>query len=143
MKKLLFILTLFFSTTVACFAQETDEPAEDKGGKLQERMQEYIQKRLNMTKAESEKFAPIFLRYMTELRKTHREFKTDRPMLQLKVAELRVKFRDEFKPVFGEQRANDIFKGQLDFTNKLREEVKERIQNKRQGGGIRRTKSML
>lgn len=144
MKKLLFILTLIISTSLACFAQDDDDAANDRMGKLQEKMQQYIQKRLNMSKDESEKFTPIFIRYITELRKTHRDFKTDRPMLQLKIAELRVKFRDEFKPVFGEQRANRIFQHQKEFEIKVIEEIRERrLQNKQQGGGGKRTRALF
>ena len=139
MKKLLFILSLFISTSVVCFAQD-DDATEDRTGKLQERMQQYIQKRLNMSKSESEKFAPIFLRYISELRKTHREFKTDRPMLQLKIAELRVKFRDEFRPVIGEQRANKIFQHQKEFEDKILQEIIERKLNR---GGGRRTRALF
>ncbi len=140
MKKFLLILSLFLSTGLFSFAQE-DEASDERMGKLQEKMQQYIQKRLNMTKAESEKFTPMFLRYISELRKTHREFKADRPMLQLKIAEVRVKFRDELRPVFGEQRANRIFIHQKEFEDKVRQEIIERrIQNRQ---GPRRTRIMV
>jgi len=139
MKRFLLILTLFISTTLVAFAQD-DEP-EDRMGKLQEKMQQYIQKRLNMSKSESEKFSPIFLRYIVELRKTHRENKADRPMLQLKVAELRIRFRDEFRQVVDEQRANKVFQHQKEFEDKIRQEILERRMNK--PGGTRRNKALL
>lgn len=132
MKKFLFILIVLFSAGLSSFAQE-DEATDERIGKLQEKMQQYIQKRLSMTKAESEKFTPIYLRYISELRKTHREYKTDRPMLQLKIAEVRVKFRDEFRPVFGEQRANRIFIHQKEFEDKIRQEIMDRRMQNRQG----------
>ena len=101
----------------------------DEGGaanKLQERMALYNQKRLGLTRAESQKFSPVFLRYIVELRKTHRDNRTDKPMLQLKVAELRVRFRNEFKQIMDEQRANKVYEYQREFENKVREEIKER-----------------
>jgi hypothetical protein len=59
MKKILLILSLLFFG-FAAFAQD-DNSNDDRGGKLQQRMQEYIQKRLNLSKGEAEKFSPVFL----------------------------------------------------------------------------------
>jgi hypothetical protein len=139
MKKYLLISFLSLFTAFTCLGQDDD--AENRGGKLLERMQQYIQKRLNMTKPEAEKFSPIFLRYITELRRTHREHKVDRPVLQLKIAELRVRFRNEFRQVMDEQRANRVFQHQKEFEVKIQEEIQQRQQN-RQGGG-RRTRATL
>ena len=142
MKKLLTILSFVLLATVKSFAQEGDEPPPppppEQAGKLQQRMTEYIQKRLSMTDGEVKKFRPVFLRYLLQLRKTHQEFKGDRPLLQLKIAELRVKARDEFKEVLNEQRANQVFEIQRDFEIKVREELKNRRMERRGGGGMRR-----
>lgn len=131
MKRFLLILSLFFFTGFSLHAQ--DEEADQRMGKLQEKMQLYIQKRLNMSQSESERFSPIFLRYISELRRTHRENNLDRPMLQLKVAELRVRYRDEFRKVIDEQRANRVFQHQKEFENKIIQEIKERKMQNRQG----------
>jgi nitrate reductase assembly molybdenum cofactor insertion protein NarJ len=139
MKKHLLILFVILFTSFTGFAQ--DEVAEDKGGKLLERMQLYIQKKLDLTKDEAEKFSPIFLRYISELRRTHREFKTDRPMLQLKIAEVRVKFRDQFKPIINEQRANRVFQHQKEFEDKIRDAIIEKRLENRQG--MRRNRALL
>lgn len=138
MKKYLLIFFVSLFTSFTGFAQE-DEP-EDKGGKLLERMQLYIQKKLAMTKDEAERFSPVFLRYISELRKTHREFRTDRPMLQLKIAEVRVRFRDQFKPIINEQRANRVFEHQRDFEEKVRQIIIEKQSERR---GLRRNRAML
>lgn len=141
MKKYLLILTLFLSTGLAAFSQ--DDEADDRMGKLQEKMQQYIQKRLSMTKDEAQKFSPLFLRYISELRRTHREFKIDRPMLQLKIAELRVRFRNEFRQVIDEQRANKVFQHQKEFEDKIRQEILERRQQNRPGGVGKRNRAMM
>lgn len=140
MKKYLLILTLFFTTGFAALAQ--DDEADDRIGKLQEKMQQYIQKRLSLSKAEAQKFSPIFLRYISELRKTHREHKIDPPMRQLKVAELRIRFRDEFRQVMDEQRANKVFQHQREFEDKIRQEILERRQQNKPGG-VRRTRALI
>jgi hypothetical protein len=135
MKKYLLILFISLSSSFAVFAQD-DDGATERGGQLLERMQQYIQKRLNMTKSEAERFSPVFLRYVSELRRTHREFRGDKPVLQLRVAEVRVRFRNEFRQVVDEQRANRVFQHQKEFEDIIRNEIKERkIQNRRGPGG--------
>jgi hypothetical protein len=138
MKRYLLILTLFFLTAFAAFAQEGDN--DDRGNKLQEKMRDYIQKKLNLTKNEAERFSPVFIRYIVELRRTHNEYLGDKPMRQLKVAELRVRFRNEFKQIVDEQRANKVYDYQREFEIKIKEE----IQNRRlENQPIRRNRSLL
>lgn len=123
MKKIILILLLFTFTGISVYAQENND---DRGGKLQQRMREYVQKRLNLSRNEAEKFSPVFLRYITDLRKTHRENNTDKPLLQLKVAELRLQYRNEFRQILDEQRANKVFDCQREFENKIIDEMKNR-----------------
>ena len=125
MKKFLYIVGLFLVTGFSVQAQDNDNQ-DEKLGRLQERMREYIQRKLAMSKGESEKFSPIFLRYIIDLRRTHRDFKTDRPMLQLKIAELRIKYRTEFRQVVDEQRANKVFEYQREFEQKVIREFQDR-----------------
>lgn len=141
MKRILFIAFVALFTAFSGHAQVDDQP-DDRGGKLLLRMQEYIQKRLNMTAGEAERFSPIFLRYITDLRRTHRDFKMDRPVLQLKIAELRVRYRDEWRQILNEQRANRVFDVQREFEDRIRQEIMDRRQQGR-GGGLRRNRLML
>lgn len=132
MKKHLRLLVFSLLASFAVMAQDANDDAQ-QGGKLMERMQQYIQNRLHLSKPESEKFNPIFFRYVTELRKTHKENKADKLLLQSRIAEVRLKFRNEFRQVMDEQRANRIFKHQGEFEDLVRKEILERRQN-RQGG---------
>lgn len=120
MKKYLLILSLFVLTGITAFAQDEND---DRRGKLQERMREYIQKKLNLTKNESERFSPIFMRYITEFRRTHKENINDRPVLQLKIAELRIRYRNEFRQIMDEQRANKVYDYERDFREKVKSEL--------------------
>ncbi len=140
MKKYLVILCLFLLAGFTVLAQDDDGNDDDRGGKLQQRMKEYVQKRLNLSKAEAEKFSPIFIRYIVELRRTHRENKADKPVLQLRVAEVRVKFRNQFREVMDEQRANRVFEYQKEFENKVIGELKERGRESRP---LRRNKVVM
>lgn len=128
MKKILYIL-IFSCFTQIGFSQEDENGA----ARIREKMVEYIQDRLNLSKAEAERFQPIFLDYFRELRRTNQEFKGDRLVLQQKVVELRLRFRDHFKPVIGEKRSNDVFVLERDFVNKVKEVREERLDNRRDG----------
>jgi hypothetical protein len=71
------------------------------------------------------------------LRRTHRDNRTDKPVLQLRVAELRVKFRNEFRQVVDEQRANRVFQHQKEFEDIIRKEIQDRRMQNRRGPGSR------
>lgn len=143
MKKTILILFFSFASSFALFAQDAPDDAQ-QGGKLMERMQQYIQTKLNLSKGESEKFSPIFLRYISESRHTLRQFKDDVPMRQLKIAELRVRFRDQFKQVLDEKRANRVFEHEKEFVRIVQDEIKLRALERRRGGGrIRDLKQSL
>ncbi len=130
MKRYLLILILSLFTALTGFAQ-VDDGDDEGASKLQERMKVYIQKRLNLSRAEAQRFSPVFVRYILELRRTHREYKIDKPVRDLKVAEVRVRFRDEFRQIMDEQRANKVYIFQREFELKVIEEIKQRQQENR------------
>ncbi len=121
MKKFIYILFLFLATQPV-FAQDS-QPG---GAKVREKMVEYIQTRLGLDKAEAERFQPVFFEYIKDLRKTNQEFKGDRLVLQQKVVELRLRYREQFKPIVGEKRSNDVFTYEHEFVEKARNVLKER-----------------
>jgi hypothetical protein len=138
MKRILFILGFFLTITTAVFAQDVEQP----GDRIQERMSEYIQKRLNLSKSEAERFSPVFLNYFKELRHTNQQYRGDRLVLQQKVVDLKLRYRDQFKPIMGEKRSNDVFNYERDFVEELKRLRQDRMQNKfekapgRRGGGL-------
>ena len=128
MKKILYILVFVFSLSSISFAQD-----DDPGGKLREKMVEYIQNKLSLSKAEAEKFQPIFLDYLRDMRSTKQQFKGDKLILQQKVVDLRIRYRDQFKPIIGEARSNAVFQHEREFVEKALRERDERIQNRLDG----------
>ncbi|ANE52247.1 hypothetical protein [Flavisolibacter tropicus] len=138
MKRILYILGFFLTFTTAVFAQDAEQP----GDRIQERMNEYIQKRLNLSKSEAERFSPVFLNYFKELRQTNQQYRGDRLVLQQKIVDLRLRYRDQFKPIMGEKRSNDVFNYEHDFVEELKRLRQDRMQNKfdkapgRRGGGL-------
>lgn len=125
MKKFIYILCISFFCYSGVAAQD-----DDRGGKIRERMTEYVQKRLGLSKAEAERFGPVFLDYFNELRKTNQQYRGDRLILQQKVIDLRLRYRDQFKPIIGDKRSNDVFVYEREFVNEVKELRQERLQNR-------------
>jgi hypothetical protein len=111
----------------ASFAQ--DDEARN-GEKIRERMREYIQKRLDLSNSEADRFTPVFLNYFNELRQTNQAYKGDRLVLQQKIIDLRIRYRGQFKPIMGEKRSNDVFKYEHDFVNEVKQLRQDRLQNR-------------
>ena len=127
MKRILYILGFLIFTATTSIAQND----EGQGSKIRERMTEYIQKRLSLSKPEAEKFGPVFLDYFNQLRKTNQEYKGDRLVLQQKIVELRLNYRNQFKTIVGERKSNDVFVYERDFINEIKEIRNERSQNRK------------
>ena len=89
-----------------------------------------------LNKAEKDKFHPAFMEYVKELRKTNMENRDDRLVMQQKIVDLRLRYRESFKAMMGEKKANDVFIYEREFMRELMELRKERI---RKGGGKRKT----
>lgn len=135
MKKIIYLLVFAFSLTSVSFAQDDDGP----GGKLREKMVEYIQNKLGLSKTEAEKFQPVFLDYLKDMRSTKQQFKGDRLILQQKIIDLRIRYRDQFKPIIGEQRSNDVFQHEREFVEQAIKERDDRLQNRLDGRANKKT----
>jgi hypothetical protein len=133
MKKLLYILFFLF-TIKTSFAQDDQAGA----GRLKEKMVEYIQNKLGLNKSEAERFQPMFMDYLRQLSNTKQDFKNDRLVLQQKVVEVRLRFRDQVKPIIGEKRSNDVFTYEREFVEKVRDVRNERLQERNDGRANKR-----
>ncbi len=140
MKKILYFLSCLLLLNFAAIAQDDDG---DQGGKLREKMTSYIQTKLGLSKGEAERFSPLFLDYFKELRKTNRDFRGDRLVLQQKIVELRLRYRDQFKPIIGEKRSNEVFTHERDFIKEVQEIRNDRLQNHPEGRANKRVKEGL
>ena len=130
MKKILYLLGFLFFMATASFAQDEETP----GSAIRERMTEYIQKRMGLSKVEADKFGPVFLDYFNELRKTNQDYKGDKLVLQQKVVELKLNYRNQFKTIVGDKKSNDVFLYEREFINEIKAIRNERSQNKGGGG---------
>jgi len=125
MKRFLLILSLLFVTVSCLLAQEDDDNAGNE--KIRDKMNEYIQKRLNLSDDETKKFSPVFLRYFKEWRQTIKDNRGDKLILQQKVVDLRLRYRTQFREIIGEKRGNQVFSHQEKFIQELRGLRKDRL----------------
>jgi hypothetical protein len=137
MKKILYLLSFFIVLSASALAQD------DEGGKIPDRMREYLQKRLNLSKSEADRFGPVFLNYYNDLKKTNQEFQGDRLMKQQKMVDLKLRYREQFKNIMGEKRSNDVFQYEHDFVDEAKRLQLERQQNRNEGRPGKRIKGQL
>lgn len=128
MKKLFYIFVFLFSLTGVSHAQDlTDNTGV---GRIREKLIQYVEQKLALSKEETSRFEPVYINYLRELRNTNQQYKGDRLVLQDKVVELRLRYRDEFKPIIGEKRSNDVFVHEREFVKQAREEMQTRLQGR-------------
>ena len=125
MKRFLLILSLLFVTGSYLFAQDDND--NDGNEKIRDKMNEYIQKRLNLSDGEAKKFTPVFLKYFKEWRQTIKDNRGDRLILQQKVVDLRLRYRTQFREIIGEKRGNQVFSHQENFIKELRDIRRDRL----------------
>ena len=125
MKRFLFILSFVCVGSARLFAQDDDGDKNDNQ-KIRDKMNEFIQRRLDLTKEEANKFTPVFLRYFREWRQTKSENRGDRLIMQQKIVDLRLRYRTEFRGIIGERRGDQVFKYQEDFIKGVKDQLNER-----------------
>lgn len=129
MKHFLLIVSLLFVTGIPLLAQEEED---DRSDNIRDKMNEYIQRRLDLSKDEAAKFSPVFLEYFREWRRTLRENrldKGDKLELQKKIIDLRIRYRVRFREILGEQRGNQVFGHQEAFIREVKHLRQERLGN--------------
>ena len=130
---------LFFSGLTAYTQQDEDDKG---GGKIRDRMVEYIQDRLGLSRNESEKFTPVFLRYFQEFRQIRQQNREDKLILQQKVIDLRIRYRDQFRQIMDIPRANKVFIYEDEFRQKARQ-ILETRKDRLGGKPFQRNRSLL
>lgn len=128
MKKILYIFSFIMFSWMSASAQDDSNEQNDR---IREKMKEFIQKRLRLTKAETDKFSPVFIRYFNEWRQALKNREgIPRLDLQQRIVELRIRYRNEFREIVGERRSNQVYENQEIFIEGLRNNRAERIKTK-------------
>jgi len=125
MKKFLLILTL---TLLAGFSSKAQG---DDNDKIRDKMREFIQRRLSLSRNEAERFTPVFIRYFREWKQTLQETRGDVLIRQQKIVDLRIRYRTEFRDIVGEKKSNDVYKQQDIFVREITEMREEQIKARR------------
>ena len=125
MKRFLLILSLSFITSTSLFAQDDDNDGGNE--KIRDKMNEYIQKRLNLSDDEAKKFSPVFLNYFKEWRQTIKDNRGDKLILQQKIVDLRLRYRVQFREIVGEKKGNQVFNQQDNFIRELKDLRRDRL----------------
>ena len=136
MKNIFLILTLVLITGFSVSAQNDYDRIRDK-------MQEYIQKRLNLSQKEAERFTPVFVRYFSEWRQTLKDNREDVLVRQQRIAELRIRYRNEFRDIVGEKKSNEIFRKQEEFIIGVQKMREEQIKNRRENRPEKQFRSVI
>lgn len=133
MKKFFYIL--FFILSTQSSSAQDEGPGEVK---MREKLVEYVQKRLGLTQAEAEKFQPVFRSYFKELKRTNRDLRDKGLEREQKLLEVRLRYRDQFKPIIGEKRSNEVFDHEKEFIKTIRQEIRERLRDRAEGRADKR-----
>jgi len=128
MKKLFYLIILVFCLSGVSNAQSL---VDNSGvGRIREKLVQYVEDKLALTRDETSRFEPIYINYLRDLRSTNQEYRGDKLVLQDKVVELRLRYRDQFKPIIGEKRSNDVFVHEREFVKQAREEMQTRLKER-------------
>ncbi len=126
MKKIILIVSLFFSSFTLLYAQDdNDDP---RGGKIQALKIAFITQKLDLTTDEAQKFWPVYNQYDQEIRNINRSgdvIQNDEQLLNI-----RKKYKPSFEKVIGQQKINKLFNAERDFRAVLIQRLKNRPSNR-------------
>lgn len=125
MKRYLLLFSLLLSSLVPLMAQEDDD---DGSETVRDKMTQYVQDKLDLSKSEADQFKPYFIKYFKEWRSAIRDNKGDKIAMQQKIGDLQLRYRNQFRDIIGEKKANMVFTHQRNFIAELRA-----LRNQRQG----------
>lgn len=86
---------------------------------------EYIHDKLPLSSQETDRARPLIIRYLTETRKLHKEF-TDPLIRDQQIIALKIRYRNLFMPIIGNDRSNRFFIEEQLFRKKVRDELRKR-----------------
>ena len=137
MKKILLILTL------ALFTGYVSQAQDDDNDRIRDKMREFIQKRLSLSRNEADRFAPVFVRYFREWRQTLKENRDDILIRQQKIVDLRIRYRTEFRDIVGEKRSTEVFKKQDEFIQGIQKMREEQIRARKDDRPNKRFRNLI
>ena len=117
-----FIGTLLWFAT-AGFSQDKQKD----GGRLEAYKIAFLTKKLNLSIEEAQKFWPIYNKYVGEISQVKIQHNNmDEIAFEEKVVNIRKKYKTEFSQALPDERVNQFFKADKEFSNVVRRELQDR-----------------
>jgi hypothetical protein len=122
MKKIILLLSLFFTFQFGGFAQRGPG-----GGNIEAIKIAYFTKKLDLSPEEAQRFWPVYNQYVAEIRQVRTQNRDlDEVSLEEKIVNVRKKYKTEFARTIPDEKVNTFFKADKEFTNYLRKELQDR-----------------
>lgn len=135
MKKYLLTWLMFFGVMALAVAQDKDNGDEEKsGGRLEAMKVAWLTNKLKLSPEEAQKFWPIYNQYISEVRKTRsdaRTNKTDELKVQQQMLDIRKKYDGEFTKAVSKEKVNTFFRAEREFLAEVQKRILERRQNQK------------
>jgi Skp family chaperone for outer membrane proteins len=155
------LLLLFTAAALNTAAQDDDMPAipEERMQEIKAQKTAVLTQRLDLSPAEAEKFWPVYNQFDKELdanrkemRAEHKAAKKDTDLTEAEASaaidkemagrqkelDIRKKYAAEFKKTIGAVKTLKLGKAERDFRKELIKRFRDRMEDRREGGGGRR-----
>ncbi len=134
-KRLTLLLVIFVNISYICFSQATD----DRRSKIKSIQANYYTKELILTPEESDKFWPVYNKYLDEIRAVRKNSRKDQIATEEGILNVRKKYKPNFRDLLGsDARVNKLFVVERNFWDMLRKELIKRRINDKSGNTQRR-----
>ena len=124
MKKIVFILSLLFLHNYFCVGQTQSDTGRNKIEGIKET---YMNKELNLTPEEAQKFWPVYNNYFKEIRQARKSYQNDEVAFEEKKVQIRKKYQGQFKSVLNsDNRVNRVFVSEKNLRDLFKKELQDR-----------------
>jgi len=154
------LFLLLATTALNTTAQDDDMPAipEERMQEIKAQKTAFLTQRLDLSPAEAEKFWPVYNQYDKEteanrkdMRAEHKAAKKDTELTEAEASaaidkelagrqkelDIRKKYAAEFKKTIGAVKTLKLAKAERDFRKELIKRLRDRMEERREGGGRR------
>lgn len=156
------VFALFASTAPFAYAQDDDMAGlpEDRLQEIKAQKSAFLTQRLDLSPEEAQKFWPVYNQYDKEIdanrkdmRADHKAMKKDEELTEAEASaaidrgiasrqkelDIRKKYAAEFKKTIGAIKTLKLAKAERDFQKELIKRFRDRMDDRREGGGGRRS----
>lgn len=98
--------------------------------KLDDVFFEYVSKTLELKPSDAAQMRPLVKKYLNERKKVYSKY-SDPLEREQEILNIKLSSRKEMAPIIGMQKANAFFSSEQSFRRKVREELKQRTQERK------------